>query len=414
MNLYYGVPSEIDEWMALVTETRDNFPGLETREALDDHRATVLKFMGKRQAVCVKEDNRIIGVMLFSRGHNMICYLVVHPEYRGLGVASMMMDEALRRLDQTKEITVSTFTAEDKKGPAPRALYEKYGFIEDALTVEFDYPNQVYVLHPEGAERKERQLSVNRMTREIARILSENKPSVYLYGFSCLNDFRPGWSDLDLLVLTESRITDEQARELLYLRQALLSKEPGNPYYRSFEGGMLTLNAFLTGEHDRVVYWGTSGERITEHYAFDSFCNKELIQSGIHLYGKEIRNQLAAPSFDDLLADLTRHCDTVKKHARDTGRSLYSFGWMLDVSRCLYTLRTGEIISKTAAAEWALKNGLCPDPADLEYALKVRREPLMYKNNSSALDRAGNLCGSVLRFADVLEKALQKHTSGNG
>lgn len=34
MNLYYGVPSEIDEWMALVTETRDNFPGLETREAL--------------------------------------------------------------------------------------------------------------------------------------------------------------------------------------------------------------------------------------------------------------------------------------------------------------------------------------------------------------------------------------------
>lgn len=34
MNLYYGVPSEIDEWMALITETRDHFAGPETWEAL--------------------------------------------------------------------------------------------------------------------------------------------------------------------------------------------------------------------------------------------------------------------------------------------------------------------------------------------------------------------------------------------
>ena len=128
MYVEYGIPRDIDLWMALVEEVRWNFPGLETQEKLNEHRATVLKFMGKRQAICVKEGNVIAGVMLFSRGHNMICCLAVSPEYRRRGVASMLMDEALNNLDRTKEISVSTFRADDEKGNAPRALYEKYGF----------------------------------------------------------------------------------------------------------------------------------------------------------------------------------------------------------------------------------------------------------------------------------------------
>ncbi len=150
MQLFYGVPEDIEKWMSLVTCVRCNFPGLETQERLDEHKATVLKFMGKRQAICVKEGNEIAGVMLFSRGHNMICCLAVSPDYRRRGIASMLMDEALRNLDRTKEISVSTFRADDEKGPAPRALYEKYGFVEDALIEEMDYPNQKYVLHPAG------------------------------------------------------------------------------------------------------------------------------------------------------------------------------------------------------------------------------------------------------------------------
>ena len=163
MQLFYGVPEDIEQWMCLVTRVRWNFPGLETQERLNEHRATVLKFMGKRRAICVKEDNEIVGVMLFSRGHNMICCLAVAPEYRRRGIASMLMDEALSNLDRTKEISVSTFRADDEKGPAPRALYEKYNFIEDELTEAMDYPNQKYVLHPAGSERKDRQSAINKM-----------------------------------------------------------------------------------------------------------------------------------------------------------------------------------------------------------------------------------------------------------
>lgn len=85
------------------------------------------------------------------------------------------------------------------------------------------------------------------MTLEITKLPADNRPSVYLYGLSCLDDFRPGWSDIDILVLTESAITEEQAGAVLHLCRKLLSEEPGNPYYRSFEDGMLPLSAFLTG-----------------------------------------------------------------------------------------------------------------------------------------------------------------------
>ena len=406
MQLFYGVPEDIEKWMNLVTQVRWNFPGLETPEALEEHQDTVLRFMGARQAICVKEEKEIVGVMLYSRKHNRICCLAVAPEYRRRGVASMLMDKALADLDKTKEISVSTFRTDDAKGVAPRKLYEKYGFVADALIEEFDYPNQKYVLHPAGAERKNRQLSVNRMVCEISSILADVQPSIYLYGSSVLDDFKLGWSDIDILVLTDSQMSEGQAQSLVGLRQAMLADEPGNLYYRSFEGGMLTLDAFLSGASDRVVYWGTSGERVTDRYVFDSFCMAELVESSVLLYGADIRNNLNYPAFKELYADVKHHYETIRQYAQSTGRSFYTFGWLLDIARCIYTLRTGRIIAKTAAAEWALENNLCPDADAMQYALKVRRNPLKYKEDKLTFDYAETLAVPIQRFADVLEHEL--------
>lgn len=407
MQLFYGMPEDIENWMRLVNQLSWNFPGLETQENLDEHKATVLKFMNKRQAICVKDGDEIAGVMLFSRGHNMICCLGVSPDYRRRGIASMLINEALQNLDRTREISVCTFRADDEKGIAPRALYEKYGFIEDALVEAMGYPNQKYILHPAGSERCERQRAINKMIHEISSILSDCEPSIYLYGSSVLDDFRLGWSDIDILVLTNRQISEKQAQKLVNLRQAMLEKEPGNPYYRSFEGGMLTLAAFLSKSSDRVVYWGTSGERITDTYMFDSFGMAELIESGILLYGRDVRSQLSAPDVSDLYADIKHHYETIRKYVQKTEPSLYSFGWMLDIARCLYTLRTGKIIAKTAAAEWALENNLCPVPDVLKTALQVRKAPLEYKNHKQTLDYAESLADPIQGFADILEDELK-------
>ena len=42
------------------------------------------------------------------------------------------------------------------------------------------------------------------ITAAIADILADNEPSIYLYGSCTQDDFRPGWSDIDLLALTPS------------------------------------------------------------------------------------------------------------------------------------------------------------------------------------------------------------------
>lgn len=148
MEVLYGTASDIDAWMKLVECVAPQFPGLETKESQKEHKATVLRFMEKRQAICVKENCEIVGVMLFSRGHNMICCLAVLPEYRRCGIASTLLKTALTELDRSCEITVSTFRESGEKGIAPRALYKKYGFEEGELTIEFDYPNQKFILPP--------------------------------------------------------------------------------------------------------------------------------------------------------------------------------------------------------------------------------------------------------------------------
>lgn len=148
MEVVYGTVSDIEAWMKVVECVAPQFPGLETMESQKEHRETVLRFMEKRQAICVKKNGEIIGVMLFSRGHNMICCLAVLPEYRRCGIASALLKTALTELDKSREIIVSTFREGDKKGIAPRALYKKFGFEEGDLTIEFDYPNQKFVLYP--------------------------------------------------------------------------------------------------------------------------------------------------------------------------------------------------------------------------------------------------------------------------
>lgn len=86
------------------------------------------------------------------------------------------------------------------------------------------------------------------MAGRVAEILKDADPSVYLHGSAALGDFRMGWSDIDLLVLTGRPMSPEQAQELLTLRQTMTEESGGNPFFRLFEGGLLPLEALLTDQ----------------------------------------------------------------------------------------------------------------------------------------------------------------------
>ena len=147
MKVEFGRTSDIDSWMRLVRKVSWNFPGLETEQSIDEHKIIVLKFMNDKRALCVKNEQEIVGVLLYSRKYNMICCLAVDPAYRKRGIASLLLRDAIDKLDRDKDITVSTFRENDVKGIASRKLYKKFGFEEGKLIEEFGYPNQRFVLH---------------------------------------------------------------------------------------------------------------------------------------------------------------------------------------------------------------------------------------------------------------------------
>ena len=146
MNVEYGTSMDIESWMDLVKLVSWNFPGLETEADIENHRKTVLRFMDENRALCVKETDKVVGVLLISKKHNMICCLAVAPEYRRNGIARLLLQKALAELDSSKDITVITFRDNDEKGIAPRALYKKFGFVEEELMIENDYPVQRFIL----------------------------------------------------------------------------------------------------------------------------------------------------------------------------------------------------------------------------------------------------------------------------
>ena len=143
----FGTEDDIEAWMQLVDKVSWNFPGLETKEKIKEHEAVVLKFMEQKRALCIKDRDNIVGVLLISKKHNMICCLAVDPDYRRRGIAAKLMLAALDILDRTKDISVSTFREDDPKGVAPRTLYKKFGFQEAELIEEFGYPNQKFILY---------------------------------------------------------------------------------------------------------------------------------------------------------------------------------------------------------------------------------------------------------------------------
>ena len=95
--------------------------------------------------------------------------------------------------------------------------------------------------------------SIDTMINSIKNILKDNMQSIYIYGSYALDDFKLGWSDIDLLVLTKKKIDEDKLNDLLYLRQTLLEKDTNNMFYRSFEGAMLSMDSFINKTNDKYL-----------------------------------------------------------------------------------------------------------------------------------------------------------------
>lgn len=123
MEIELGRECDVDNWMQLVNKVKDSFPGLETKEALEEHRHTVLGFMRKGSAICARVNDQIVGALLFSREDSM-----------------------LSLMNEKRDVVVTTYREGVPEGIAARAFYKRLGFVEGKLTEEFGSPVQELIL----------------------------------------------------------------------------------------------------------------------------------------------------------------------------------------------------------------------------------------------------------------------------
>lgn len=251
--------------------------------------------------------------------------------------------------------------------------------------------------------------AIHRMTDRIVSVMDGKVNSIWIYGSIVLNDFQLGWSDIDFIALTENEITEKQARDLLMLRQSMLSDESDNQYYRSFEGIIANINEYFTGNYTRLVYWGTSGQRITDSYSRDVFSSFQLSRYGRIVYGNADRSIFREPTRQKIVDAIKGHYETIRKYAQKTDERLYSCGWLLDIARCIYSLRYNDVISKTQAGIWALNEKLFEDEKPLQKALEIRKNPMASKNSEEIKTWLRELGPVVQQYADVLDKELSPY-----
>ncbi len=145
IKVVYAKEDNLSSWMNMIEVVKWNFPGLETKEKVQEYMNTVKKNINKGTAICALFGNMVVGCLLFSVKYNMLCCMAVHPEFRRKCIATRMFEMMLEKMDKDRVIVVETFREDDVKGIAPRAFYKKMGFEEGELCLfENTYPEQKF------------------------------------------------------------------------------------------------------------------------------------------------------------------------------------------------------------------------------------------------------------------------------
>jgi predicted nucleotidyltransferase len=198
------------------------------------------------------------------------------------------------------------------------------------------------------------------ITDRIRAILGYQFTGLYLIGSLALGDFDPHTSDIDLIVVTNSEVTEE-AFIALGEMHALLDRS-GSPWAGKIETVYVPLDALNRSAPTSALYpqveKGTTLFRapLESGWAFQRFTLRE---HGIPIAGPTLSSVLkpvdpsdmhrAANTIVSLWLDQSRRDAEWISWARQRGGQAFV---VLTLCRLLYSLETGSVASKPAAARW--------------------------------------------------------------
>lgn len=139
---------DIPDWMNLMRLVIDGYPVMDE----DDYSAKLEDSIDEKRALVLKAGNVLIGAMAFTYFPGSIEFLGVHPQYRNRGLQRLFLDALLEIYLPGREISTTTYRAQDKADTGHRNLLLQLGFAEKELLTEFGYPTQRFVLSPQKQE----------------------------------------------------------------------------------------------------------------------------------------------------------------------------------------------------------------------------------------------------------------------
>lgn len=237
-----------------------------------------------------------------------------------------------------------------------------------------------------------------RIGDELPAVLGDRLFGVYVYGSVSFGAFDAARGDIDCVAVTNGRLTDPDVAALrpwyrALLRQCPLASRLEMPYVprdRLFRDGAESQKTpqFSSGKFFRDM--DTNG-----HNPITWLNVKER---GITLYGPEpgaFVGEIGEPALRNALGAEIGYI--ANKHPRWFRREAYKAYAVLTLCRVLYTLESGALCTKEAAAAWCLEETPAQWHALIAAAL---RDP-------ASLSRA-----EIIRFADFAARRFQRSEAG--
>jgi predicted nucleotidyltransferase len=195
---------------------------------------------------------------------------------------------------------------------------------------------------------------------EIQSILRKRSVGLYLYGSLAIGDFDPETSDIDFLVLTRDEIPDDEFDALREMHTRF--NKSGSTWRNRIEAAYIPLKALKEPTSPSVLYpqieRGTDLIRSPLEIGW-AFQRHTLWEYGVTVSGPSIRSLIDPVEREEMRRsaaaiiggwqEQSRHDPSWVEWAHQRGSQAFL---VLTLCRIRYSLETGHVASKPAAARW--------------------------------------------------------------
>ena len=147
-NVHLAEKADIPAWMELVRLVIDGYPYLDENEYIQK----LTDCIQRKNALVLKDEGILIGVLAFSFDKGSIEFMGVHPQYRNRGVQKILLEKLIEDYLPGREISATTYREHDRADTGYRNELRQLGFTERESLIEFGYPTQRFVLPPQKQE----------------------------------------------------------------------------------------------------------------------------------------------------------------------------------------------------------------------------------------------------------------------